>query len=105
MPAIHYLSEIDMLKAKRALLPIIKDMNERELRMALLYVLHGMEIYEAIDSALSTADGGCGERENEIGNYEEGSSCHLGMWWRSDQYRQFPGGRRGKWGEIKPDLY
>ena len=27
-------------------------MNERELRMALLYVLHGMEIYEAIDSAI-----------------------------------------------------
>ena len=53
MPAIHYLAEIDRLKAKRDLQPIIEDMNERELRMALLYVLHGMEIYEAIDSALS----------------------------------------------------
>lgn len=52
MPAIHYLAELDRLKAKRDLQPIIEDMNERELRVALLYVLHGMEIYEAIDSAL-----------------------------------------------------
>jgi len=51
MPAIHYLSELDRLKAKKALQPIIEDMNERELRVALLYVLHEMEIYEAIDSA------------------------------------------------------
>jgi len=51
MPAIHYLSELDRLKAKKALQPIIEDMNERELRLALLYVLHGVEIYEAIDSA------------------------------------------------------
>ena len=51
MPAIHYLSELDRLKAKKALQPIIEDMNERDLRVALLYVLHGMEIYEAIDSA------------------------------------------------------
>ena len=53
MPAIHYLAEIDRLKAKRDLQPIIEDMKERELRVALLYVLHGIEIYEAIDSALS----------------------------------------------------
>jgi len=53
MPAIHYLSELDRLKAKKALQPIIEDMNERELRVALLYVLHGMEIYEAIDSAIT----------------------------------------------------
>jgi len=53
MPAIHYLAEIDRLKAKRDLQPIIEDMKEGELRLALLYVLHGIEIYEAIDSALS----------------------------------------------------
>jgi len=53
MPAIHYLSELDRLKAKKALQPIIEDMNERELRLALLYVLHGVEIYEAIDSAIT----------------------------------------------------
>lgn len=52
MPAIHYLAELDRLKAKKDLQPIIEDMEERELRVALLYVLHGMEIYEAIDSAL-----------------------------------------------------
>jgi len=53
VPSIHYLSEMDRLKAKKALQPIIEDMNERELRVALLYVLHGMEIYEAIDSAIT----------------------------------------------------
>jgi len=51
MPAINYLAELDRLKAKKDLQPIIEDMDERELRVALLYVLHGMEIYEAIDSA------------------------------------------------------
>jgi hypothetical protein len=51
MPAINYLSELDRLKAKKNLQPIIEDMNERELRVALLYVIHGMDIYEAIDSA------------------------------------------------------
>ena len=51
MPSIHYLAEMDRLKAIKDLQPIIEDMNERELRVALLYVLHGMEIYEAIDSA------------------------------------------------------
>ena len=51
MPSIHYLAEMDRLKANKDLQPIIEDMNERELRVALLYVLHGMEIYEAIDSA------------------------------------------------------
>jgi len=51
VPSIHYLAEMDRLKANKDLQPIIEDMNERELRVALLYVLHGMEIYEAIDSA------------------------------------------------------
>jgi hypothetical protein len=51
VPAIHYMAEMDRLKAKKNLQPIIEDMNERELRVALLYVLHGMEIYEAIDWA------------------------------------------------------
>ena len=52
MPAIHYLARVDKLKAKRDLTPMILDMDERELRVALLYVLHGIDIYEAIDSAL-----------------------------------------------------
>ena len=51
MPALNYLAEVDRLKAKKDLRPIIEDMEERELRFALLYVLHGMDIYEAIDSA------------------------------------------------------
>ena len=51
MPALNYLAEVDRLKAKRDLQPVIMDMEERELRSALLYVLHGIDIYEAIDMA------------------------------------------------------
>jgi len=52
MPAINYLAEIDRLKAKKDLTPRILDMDERELRVALLNVLHGIDVYEAIDSAM-----------------------------------------------------
>ena len=52
MPAINYLAEIDRIKAKKDLQPFILDMDERELRVALLNVLHGMDIYEAIDTAM-----------------------------------------------------
>jgi hypothetical protein len=51
MPAIRYLAELDKINAEKALGPIIHDMSERELRVALLYIIHGIEIYEAIDSA------------------------------------------------------
>ena len=51
MPVLNYLAELDRLKAKRDLTPMILDMDERELRVALLNILHGIDIYEAIDSA------------------------------------------------------
>lgn len=51
MPAINYLAELDRVNAKKALQPIIEDMDEGELRVALLYLLHGMEIYEVFDTA------------------------------------------------------
>ena len=51
MPAIDYLSELDRVNAKKALGPIIQEMTERQLKVALLYVLHGIDIYEAVDSA------------------------------------------------------
>ena len=51
MPAIQYLAELDKINAKKALGPIIQEMTERQLKVALLYVLHGIDIYEAIDSA------------------------------------------------------
>lgn len=51
MPAINYLAELDRKKAKEGLTPIILDMDERELRVALLNVLHGIDIYESIDTA------------------------------------------------------
>ena len=53
MPAIKYLAELDRINAKKALGPIVQDMPERQLRVALLYILHGLDIYEAIDSASS----------------------------------------------------
>ena len=52
MPAINYLSELDRINAKKALGPMIEDMGERELRVALFYILHGVDVYEAVDSAL-----------------------------------------------------
>ena len=51
MPAINYLSELDKINAKKALGPVIQDMSEHQLKVALLYVLHGIDIYEAVDSA------------------------------------------------------
>ena len=57
MPAINYLSELDRINAKKALGPMIEDMGERELRVALLYILHGIDIYEAVDSAIITNKG------------------------------------------------
>ena len=52
MPAINYLAELDRKKTKEDLTPIILDMDERELRVAFLNVLHGIDVYEAVDSAL-----------------------------------------------------
>ena len=52
MPAINYLAEIDKIRVKKDLAPFVFDMNERELRVALLNVLHGMDVYKAIDTAL-----------------------------------------------------
>ena len=51
MPVLNYLAVADRLKAKKDLTPMILDMEEGELRVALLYVLYGIDIYEAIDTA------------------------------------------------------
>lgn len=53
MPAIKYLAELDKINARKVLGPVIQEMSERELRVALLYVLYGIDIYEAIDSGRS----------------------------------------------------
>lgn len=57
MPAINYLAEVDRLKAEKDLRHLILDMSEGELRVTILYVLHGIDIYEAIDSAKSGLKG------------------------------------------------
>jgi hypothetical protein len=51
MPTIHYLAELDRVNVKKTLCPIVQDMDEQELRVALLYILHGTDVYDAIDSA------------------------------------------------------
>jgi hypothetical protein len=51
MPAIKYFAELDRINAKHALGPVIQDMSEHQLKVALLYILYGIDIYEAIDSA------------------------------------------------------
>ena len=52
MSGILYHAESDKIKTKKDLTPMILDMDERELRVALLNVLHGIDIYESIDSAI-----------------------------------------------------
>jgi hypothetical protein len=51
MPAITYFAELDRINAQKALGPVILDMSEHQLKVALLYVLHGIDVYDAIDSA------------------------------------------------------
>lgn len=58
MSSIHYLTEVDRFKVKKALRSIIQDMTEDELRAGLLYILHGIDIFEAIDSARRPKDYG-----------------------------------------------
>ncbi len=56
MPAIHYLAEADRLKMKEVLWPILIKMSKRELQIALSYVLYGVDIYEAFESARFTIE-------------------------------------------------
>ena len=51
MPSINYLAELDRVNVQKTLCPIVQDMDEQELRVALLYILHGLDVYNAIDSA------------------------------------------------------
>ena len=57
MPTIHYLADIDRLNAKKILTPLIESMSEHELRISLLYLLHGMDVYDSIYSAISLIPG------------------------------------------------
>lgn len=51
MLSINYLTEDDKIKMKKTLWPIVEKMSSRELRVALFYILYGVDIYEAIESA------------------------------------------------------
>ena len=51
MPAIEYLAELDRVNVQKTLCPIVQDMDEQELKVALLYILRGLDVYDAIDSA------------------------------------------------------
>jgi len=54
MTALHYLTEYDRLKTFDTYKPIIMDMDERTLRVALLLILNGNTVEEAIDKAIFT---------------------------------------------------
>lgn len=51
MPGINYLAELDRVNVQKTLCPIVQDMDEQELKVTLLYILHGIDVYDAIDSA------------------------------------------------------
>ena len=54
MPAINYLSELDKIKIKKDLRPIIDDMAQNQLYLALIYILDGVDLYAAMDTASAT---------------------------------------------------
>jgi len=51
MIGIQYLAELDRVNVQKTLCPIVQDMDEQELKVALLYILRGLDVYDAIDSA------------------------------------------------------
>ena len=51
MTCVHYLSEQDRIEINKELEPIIADMAQNQIYMALICILDGMEIKEAIDLA------------------------------------------------------
>lgn len=53
MPAIQYLSNYDRIQTWRKYRPIIEDMNERQLRIALILLLDELQVDEALDVAMA----------------------------------------------------
>jgi len=51
MPAIQYPSELYRIELKKELRPIIDEMAQNQIYMALNYIIDGMEVKEAIDRA------------------------------------------------------
>jgi hypothetical protein len=51
MIGIHYLAELDKVNVQKTLCPIVQGMDKQELKVTLLYILHGIDVYDAIDSA------------------------------------------------------
>jgi hypothetical protein len=51
MPAIKYQSELYRIELKKELRPIIDEMAQNQIYMALNYIIDGMEVREAIERA------------------------------------------------------
>jgi len=51
MTCVHYLSEHDRIEINKKLRPIIDDMAQNQIYMALIYILDGIEIERAIELA------------------------------------------------------
>ena len=54
MPAIHYLSYVDRVDSRIKYFPILEDMNENQLRLALKAIVDGEFLEDAIDIAMSS---------------------------------------------------
>jgi len=52
MRNIEYLNDLERRVTRERLYPLILGMTECELRIALFYIIHGIEIEEAIRSAI-----------------------------------------------------
>lgn len=53
MPAIQYLSNYDKIQTWKKYRPIIEDMNEKQLRIALILLLDELQVEEAFDGAMA----------------------------------------------------
>ena len=53
MPAIHYLSELDKVKAYQTYRPIIEDSTKTQLQVLILALINGSDLDYAIDLAMS----------------------------------------------------
>jgi len=53
MPTLHYLSDYDRIQLWKKYRPIIEDMNEKQLRVALILLLDATEVNEAFDTAMA----------------------------------------------------
>ena len=58
MSGILYLAEMDQREVWKKYRPVLEDMNERQLRQALILILDGTDIEKAFDVAMTLKEKG-----------------------------------------------